>query len=160
MINLAERSYLSIGQVVNYLRSSYPDLSNSKIRFLEDEGLITPHRTPKGYRQYSKEDVDRLEVILHLQKTITKKPLVRNVPNVPGLFGENLLRARPMRGKREGSRCAPRALVETLSAGAAGRVGLLITLDRRLIQGGSAADPRWISRRSSEGGPPSHLRGI
>ncbi len=67
--SLAERTYLSIGQVVNYLRSTYPDLSNSKIRFLEDEGLITPHRTPKGYRQYSKEDIDRLEVILHLQKT-------------------------------------------------------------------------------------------
>ena len=66
---MADRSYLSIGQVVNLLRGSYPDLSNSKIRFLEDEGLITPHRTPKGYRQYSKEDVDRLEVILHLQKT-------------------------------------------------------------------------------------------
>ncbi len=66
---MAERSYLSIGQVVNLLRGSYPDLSNSKIRFLEDEGLITPHRTPKGYRQYSKDDVDRLEVILHLQKT-------------------------------------------------------------------------------------------
>ncbi len=69
MNSLAERSFLSIGQVVNLLRGSYPDLSNSKIRFLEDEGLITPHRTPKGYRQYSKEDVDRLEVILHLQKT-------------------------------------------------------------------------------------------
>lgn len=69
MSSLAERSYLSIGQVVNLLRGAYPDLSNSKIRFLEDEGLITPHRTPKGYRQYSKEDVDRLEVILHLQKT-------------------------------------------------------------------------------------------
>ena len=66
---MADRSYLSIGQVVNLLRGAYPDLSNSKIRFLEDEGLITPHRTPKGYRQYSKEDVDRLEVILHLQKT-------------------------------------------------------------------------------------------
>lgn len=66
---MAERNYLSIGQVVNLLRGTYPDLSNSKIRFLEDEGLITPHRTPKGYRQYSKEDVDRLEVILHLQKT-------------------------------------------------------------------------------------------
>ena len=66
---MAERSYLSIGQVVNFLRGAYPDLSNSKIRFLEDEGLITPHRTPKGYRQYSKEDVVRLEVILHLQKT-------------------------------------------------------------------------------------------
>ena len=69
MSSLADRSYLSIGQVVNLLRSAYPDLSNSKIRFLEEEGLITPHRTPKGYRQYSKEDVDRLEVILHLQKT-------------------------------------------------------------------------------------------
>ena len=69
MSSLAERSYLSIGQVVNLLRGTYPDLSNSKIRFLEDEGLITPHRTPKGYRQYSKADVDRLEVILHLQKT-------------------------------------------------------------------------------------------
>lgn len=69
MSSLAERSYLSIGQVVNLLRGAYPDLSNSKIRFLEEEGLITPHRTPKGYRQYSKEDVDRLEVILHLQKT-------------------------------------------------------------------------------------------
>ena len=66
---MAERSYLSIGQVVNLLRGAYPDLSNSKIRFLEDEGLISPHRTPKGYRQYSKEDVNRLEVILHLQKT-------------------------------------------------------------------------------------------
>ena len=66
---MAERNYLSIGQVVNLLRGAYPDLSNSKIRFLEDEGLIAPHRTPKGYRQYSKEDVDRLEVILHLQKT-------------------------------------------------------------------------------------------
>lgn len=66
---MSERSYLSIGQVVNLLRNTYPDLSNSKIRFLEDEGLITPHRTPKGYRQYSKEDVSRLEVILHLQKT-------------------------------------------------------------------------------------------
>lgn len=69
MSSLAERSYLSIGQVVNLLRGRYPDLSNSKIRFLEEEGLITPHRTPKGYRQYSKADVDRLEVILHLQKT-------------------------------------------------------------------------------------------
>ncbi len=54
MSSLAERNYLSIGQVVNLLRGTYPDLSNSKIRFLEDEGLITPHRTPKGYRQYSK----------------------------------------------------------------------------------------------------------
>lgn len=70
MSSLADRNnYLSIGQVVNLLRGRYPDLSNSKIRYLEQEGLITPHRTPKGYRQYSQEDVDRIELILHLQKT-------------------------------------------------------------------------------------------
>ena len=86
---MAERNYLSIGQVVNLLRGAYPDLSNSKIRFLEDEGLITPHRTPKGYRQYSKEDVDRLEVILHLQKTrymplnVIKQRLVGLLSDVP-----------------------------------------------------------------------------
>ena len=103
---MAERNYLSIGQVVNLLRGAYPDLSNSKIRFLEDEGLITPHRTPKGYRQYSKEDVDRLEVILHLQKTkealmssennlrlannkaqdLTIKRLTRNNPTMKAAF--------------------------------------------------------------------------
>ena len=69
MSSLADREYLSIGQVVNLLRGRYPDLSNSKIRYLEQEGLITPHRTAKGYRQYSQEDVDRIEIILHLQKT-------------------------------------------------------------------------------------------
>ena len=60
---MAARNYLSIGQVVNLLRGAYPDLSNSKIRFLEDEGLITPHRTPKGYRHYSKETKQKLHPI-------------------------------------------------------------------------------------------------
>ena len=69
MSSLADRDYLSIGQVVNLLRGRYPDLSNSKIRYLEQEGLISPHRTAKGYRKYSQEDVDRIELILHLQKT-------------------------------------------------------------------------------------------
>ena len=84
MSSLAERSYLSIGQVVNLLRGTYPDLSNSKIRFLEDEGLITPHRTPKGYRQYSKADVDRLEVILHLE-TRQKLHPIEDVPDILGV---------------------------------------------------------------------------
>ena len=82
---MAERNYLSIGQVVNLLRGAYPDLSNSKIRFLEDEGLIAPHRTPKGYRQYSKEDVDRLEVILHLQKTKQKLHPIETIPDMLGV---------------------------------------------------------------------------
>jgi len=102
-VSVAERSYLSIGQVVNLLRGAYPDLSNSKIRFLEDEGLITPHRTPKGYRQYSKEDVDRLEVILHLQKTRYMplnviKDRLDNAPDLSQLaFEVGLLSDAPMK---------------------------------------------------------------
>ena len=78
--NLAERSYLSIGQVVNLLRGAYPDLSNSKIRFLEDEGLITPHRTPKGYRQYSKEDVEKLESATDLSTLAFEIGLLSDLP--------------------------------------------------------------------------------
>lgn len=61
-------AHLTIGQVVEKLRVSYPDLSVSKVRFLEDEGLITPQRTGGGYRIFSGRDVDRLEAILRLQK--------------------------------------------------------------------------------------------
>ena len=68
MSSLAERSYLSIGQVVNLLRGTYPDLSNSKIRFLEDKGLIKPERTPAGYRKFSDADVARLRYVLRMQR--------------------------------------------------------------------------------------------
>ncbi|MBQ9058485.1 MAG: MerR family transcriptional regulator [Atopobiaceae bacterium] len=60
---------LTIGKVVARLQDQYPDLSVSKIRFLEDEGLLTPSRTPGGYRLYSSRDIKRLETILYLLKT-------------------------------------------------------------------------------------------
>lgn len=66
---MADASYLTIGKVVKKLQVRYPDLTVSKVRFLEDEGLLTPSRTPGGYRLYSPADVRRLETILHLQKT-------------------------------------------------------------------------------------------
>ena len=66
---MADAGYLTIGKVVRRLQQRYPDLSVSKVRYLEDEGLITPSRTPGGYRLYSPRDIDRLETILHLQKT-------------------------------------------------------------------------------------------
>lgn len=66
---MADSGYLTIGKVVRQLQQRYPDLSVSKVRYLEDEGLITPSRTPGGYRLYSPRDIDRLETILHLQKT-------------------------------------------------------------------------------------------
>ncbi len=59
---------LSIGQVVERLNKSFPNLSISKIRFLEDEGLISPKRTQGRYRLFSEEDIGRLAEILRLQQ--------------------------------------------------------------------------------------------
>ena len=59
---------LRIGEVVRRLRDEFPDVSISKIRYLEDEGLLTPRRTQGGYRLFSAADVERLETILRLQR--------------------------------------------------------------------------------------------
>ncbi|HEV2754903.1 MAG TPA: MerR family transcriptional regulator [Actinomycetota bacterium] len=62
------RDYLSIGEVLDSVRTDFPDVSISKIRFLEAEGLITPERTPAGYRKFFEPDVARLRYILSLQR--------------------------------------------------------------------------------------------
>lgn len=62
------RDYMTIGEVVEKLSAAYPDLTISKVRFLEDEGLITPDRTAGGYRKYHTNDVQRLELVLRLQR--------------------------------------------------------------------------------------------
>lgn len=58
----------SIGQVLHLLRPDFPDLSVSKIRFLESEGLLRPHRRESGYRTFTEEDVDRLRFVLTAQR--------------------------------------------------------------------------------------------
>jgi DNA-binding transcriptional MerR regulator len=63
-----EPSHLSIGEVLNILREEFPDITISKIRFLESQGLIDPERTPSGYRKFYEADVSRLRWILHQQK--------------------------------------------------------------------------------------------
>ena len=62
------RDYLSIGEVLDSVRSDFPDVSISKIRFLESEGLIEPKRTDSGYRMFYDEDIARLRFILQLQR--------------------------------------------------------------------------------------------
>jgi DNA-binding transcriptional MerR regulator len=59
---------MTIGAVLEALKPDFPDISISKIRFLEAEGLITPERTPSGYRHFSDEDVERLRYILTAQR--------------------------------------------------------------------------------------------
>jgi len=62
------RRMLTIGTVCGMLKQEFPDISISKIRYLEDQGLLAPRRTQGGYRMFSDEDVERLETILRLQR--------------------------------------------------------------------------------------------
>ncbi|HXH77715.1 MerR family transcriptional regulator [Nocardioides sp.] len=64
----SSRARMNIGQVLDLLRSDFPGVTISKIRFLEDQGLIKPERTPAGYRKFSASDVDRLRYILRMQR--------------------------------------------------------------------------------------------
>ena len=59
---------LSIGQVLSRLTPEFPDLSPSKLRFLEERGLVRPARTESGYRKFSQQDVDRLRLVLTMQR--------------------------------------------------------------------------------------------
>ena len=60
--------FLRIGEVVRRLGEEFPDISISKIRYLEDEGLLAPRRTQGGYRLFSEDDLERLQKILRLQR--------------------------------------------------------------------------------------------
>jgi len=62
------RAYFGIGEVIAQLRVEFPDVSVSKIRFLEAEGLVQPARSPSGYRKFAPTDVDRLRYILTAQR--------------------------------------------------------------------------------------------
>ena len=63
-----ERHYLSIGEVLGLLLEEFPDITISKIRFLESQGLIEPERAASGYRRFYDVDIDRLRFILREQK--------------------------------------------------------------------------------------------
>jgi DNA-binding transcriptional MerR regulator len=64
----AQQRLLTIGTVCRRLQDEFPDISISKIRYLEDQGLLAPRRTQGGYRLFGEEDVERLETILRLQR--------------------------------------------------------------------------------------------
>jgi DNA-binding transcriptional MerR regulator len=65
---LPRQRLLTIGTVCRRLKAEFPDISISKIRYLEDQGLLNPRRTQGGYRLFSEEDVERLHTILRLQR--------------------------------------------------------------------------------------------
>ena len=65
---MADRSHLSIGEVLSLLQDEFPDVTISKIRFLESQGLLDPERTPSGYRKFYEADIERLRWILRHQR--------------------------------------------------------------------------------------------
>jgi DNA-binding transcriptional MerR regulator len=105
-------SHLSIGEVLNILREEFPDVTISKIRFLESQGLIDPERTPSGYRKFYESDVSRLRWILHQQKEnflplkVIKERLERMGQEQPAPV-QSIARAKP-RARRAPSRQARR----------------------------------------------------
>jgi DNA-binding transcriptional MerR regulator len=65
---VTSRTYLSIGDVLTLLREEFPDVTISKIRFLESQGLVNPERSPSGYRKFYDHDVERLRWVLRQQR--------------------------------------------------------------------------------------------
>ena len=77
---------LRIGEVVRRLTPEFPDISISKIRYLEDEGLLTPRRTQGGYRLFSEGDLERLQKILRLQRDeFLPLRVIREELDAPGM---------------------------------------------------------------------------
>lgn len=68
MTEAGDRSFLSIGEVLDLLKDEFPDVTISKIRFLESQGLLDPERTPSGYRKFYEDDIARLRWILTQQR--------------------------------------------------------------------------------------------
>ena len=80
------RGHRSIGQVLALLVEEYPDLTISKIRFLESQGLIAPERTPSGYRKFYDSDIERLRWVLFQQRDsyMPLKEIKRRLSEAPG----------------------------------------------------------------------------
>ena len=86
----ASEKLLTIGALVDALRREFPDISVSKLRYLEEQGLVTPQRTKSGYRLYSREDFSRLVRVLSMQRDeymplkVIRRELERNpAPTLP-----------------------------------------------------------------------------
>jgi DNA-binding transcriptional MerR regulator len=114
------RPYLGIGEVLASLRADFPDISVSKIRFLESEGLIAPARSPSGYRKFAVTDVERLRYILTAQRDQYLPLRVIKERLVPGAAPDPGDGARPGAGAAEatgpGSRGAKLTRRELLEA--------------------------------------------
>jgi DNA-binding transcriptional MerR regulator len=141
---LGDRAHLSIGEVLSLLRAEFPDITISKIRFLESQGLLDPERTPSGYRKFYDEDVERLRWILRQQRE--------------HFLPLKVIKGRLSEGDPESTETDSIESIE--STGSAGRAGADIgSADADLVGALPAAPTRAVSTSGRRGAEPATLFG-
>ena len=173
------RAYLSIGEVLTKLRGEFSDITISKIRFLESEGLIDPQRTPSGYRKFTSVDLERLRYVLSAQRdqylplrvikenldamdrglTPSTTPGFAAAPRLATIDGEfapsNFVQDSQLRLSREellqSSGLREAQLVELESFG-------LVTIKGRYFDADALAVSRAVAEMAAFGIEPRHLR--
>ncbi|GAA1879172.1 MerR family transcriptional regulator [Actinomadura bangladeshensis] len=137
------RSLMTIGDVLGQLRPEFPDITISKIRFLESEGLVEPQRSPSGYRKFGAADVERLRFVLTAQRDHYMPLRVIRQHLEARDRGENV----PALGDREPSRRRPRTLVaaDTTAPDPA------VRLTRRQLLDGAGIDEALLARLEEYG---------
>jgi DNA-binding transcriptional MerR regulator len=161
----AERLH-TIGAVCARIQTEFPDISISKIRYLEDQGLLTPKRTRGGYRLFSEEDVERLETILRLQRDEFLPLRVIRQELASGSGAAERKRRRPAGlGEQEAeldlAELCERAHIDTELARALEEYGLLtprLEAGERLFREGDADIAAACGRLAQFGIDARHLR--
>jgi DNA-binding transcriptional MerR regulator len=143
------RSYLSIGDVLTLLREEFPDVTISKIRFLESQGLVNPERSPSGYRKFFEADVERLRWVLRQQREHFLPLKVIRDRLSEGDTGDDLMDEVPEPVRRNGKVPQPaHAAAESGSGSGSSRSGLGAGAPGSAGVSGSAGTP------GSAGAPP------
>jgi DNA-binding transcriptional MerR regulator len=156
---------MSIGEVLAHLRGEFPDVTISKLRFLEAEGLVEPRRTPAGYRKYAPEDVARLRFVLAAQRdrylplrVIRDQLATQQTAGVVGLVEEPRVPAEPAELRLSREELLARAgLTEELLADLE-RAGLVGPRHGR-YDADALAVATAAARLAEYGLEPRHLRG-
>jgi DNA-binding transcriptional MerR regulator len=159
---------LSIGQVLERLQADFADLSPSKLRFLEEQGLVAPERTKSGYRKFSQAHVERLRLILTLQREhylplrviaeVLEEMDAGRDPVIPGAAprsASSILTPRRLLGREELQRltgASPRFVGEAIAA------GLLPATE--VFPHETVAELTALLRLAEQGITPRHLRAV
>ncbi|MFT8395158.1 MerR family transcriptional regulator [Propionibacterium sp.] len=151
---MAQPTLRSIGQVLTILKAEFADVSISKIRFLESEGLVSPERAPSGYRKYSEADIERLRYILRAQRDqyLPLKVIRENLERMDA--GEQPAAPEPIPQPSAQPAAQP---VQAAVPPGAGRSGRPLRLTRReLLKGSGLSEARLIELERQQLVMPRH----